>query len=95
MRKIQVEAHIWKDYNTTQCCLHPRFGQEFFPIRKMDNAGVKTIFQKETCKMVRVAMVLLKGVPLELCIRCKESLLVMGVIVPLLLILELKKKEIL
>jgi hypothetical protein len=30
---------------------------------------------------------------LELYIKCKEALLVMGVIVPLLLILELKKKS--
>jgi hypothetical protein len=31
-------------------------------VRKMDNAGVKTIFEKETRRMVRGAMVLLKGV---------------------------------
>jgi hypothetical protein len=30
--------------------------------RKMDDAGVKTIFEKETHRMVRGAMVLLKGV---------------------------------
>jgi hypothetical protein len=28
----------------------------------MDDAGVKTIFEKEICRMVRGAMVLLKGV---------------------------------
>jgi hypothetical protein len=32
---------------------------------------------------------------LELCISCREALLVMGVIVPLFLILELKKKKLL
>jgi hypothetical protein len=31
-------------------------------VRKMDDAEEKTIFEKETCKMVRVEMVLLKGV---------------------------------
>jgi hypothetical protein len=31
-------------------------------VRKMDDAGVKTIFEKETCTMVRGSMVLLKGV---------------------------------
>jgi hypothetical protein len=31
-------------------------------IRKMDDAKVKTIFEKETCRMVRGEMVLLKGV---------------------------------
>jgi hypothetical protein len=29
---------------------------------KMDDVGVKTIFEKETCRMVRGTMVLLKGV---------------------------------
>jgi hypothetical protein len=31
-------------------------------IRKMDDVGVKTMFEKETCRMVQRAMVLLKGV---------------------------------
>jgi hypothetical protein len=31
-------------------------------VSKMDDAWVKTIFEKETCRMVRGAMVLLKGV---------------------------------
>jgi hypothetical protein len=31
-------------------------------VRKMDDAGVKPIFEKEICRMVRGAMVLLKGV---------------------------------
>jgi hypothetical protein len=31
-------------------------------VSKMDDVGVKTIFEKETCRMVRGAMVLLKGV---------------------------------
>jgi hypothetical protein len=30
-------------------------------VRKMDDAGVKKVFEKETCKMVRGEMVLLKG----------------------------------
>jgi hypothetical protein len=29
-------------------------------VSKMDDVGVKTIFEKETCKMVRGAIVLLK-----------------------------------
>jgi hypothetical protein len=31
-------------------------------IRKMDDARVKTMFEKETCRMVQGVMVLLKGV---------------------------------
>jgi hypothetical protein len=30
-------------------------------VSKMDDAGVKTIFEKETCRMVRGEMVLLRG----------------------------------
>jgi hypothetical protein len=70
----------------------PGLARNLISVRKMDDAGVKTIFEKETCRMVEGAMVLLNGVLLELCIICKEALLVMGVIVPLFLILELKMK---
>jgi hypothetical protein len=31
-------------------------------VRKMDDAGVKTMFEKETCRMVQGEMVLLKEV---------------------------------
>ena len=31
-------------------------------VSKMDDAGVKTVFEKGTCRMVRGVMVLLKGV---------------------------------
>jgi hypothetical protein len=40
----------------------PGSATNFISIRKMDYVGVKTIFEKETCRMVRGAMVLLKGV---------------------------------
>jgi hypothetical protein len=40
----------------------PSLARSMISIRKMDDAGVKTIFQKETCKMVQGAMVLLRGV---------------------------------
>jgi hypothetical protein len=81
---------------TLPSVLHiPGLARNLIYVRKMDDARVKTIFEKETCRMVRGAMVLLKGVRLELCISWKEALLVMGVIVPLFLILELKKKELL
>jgi hypothetical protein len=55
----------------------------------MDDAGVKTIFEKETYKMVRRGNGVAEGS------YKKEELLVMGVIVPLFLVLELKKKELL
>jgi hypothetical protein len=34
-------------------------------ISKMSNAGVHTLFHKDTCKMVRYVMVLMKGVWIE------------------------------
>jgi hypothetical protein len=40
----------------------PRLARNFIYVRKMDDAGVKTIFEKETYRMVRGAMVLLKVV---------------------------------
>jgi hypothetical protein len=36
--------------------------RNFIYVRKMDNAGVKTIFEKETCRMVGGETMLLKGV---------------------------------
>jgi hypothetical protein len=40
----------------------PGLARNFIYVRKIDDAGVKTILEKETCKMVRGSMVLLKGV---------------------------------
>ena len=40
----------------------PRLARNLIFVSKMDDVGVKTIFEKETCRMVRGAMVLLKVV---------------------------------
>ena len=40
----------------------PGLTRNLIYVRKMDDARVKTIFEKETCRMVRGEMVLLKGV---------------------------------
>jgi hypothetical protein len=40
----------------------PGLARNFFYARKMDDARVKTIFEKETCRMVQGTMVLLRGV---------------------------------
>ena len=48
---------------TLPSLLHiPRLARNLIFVRKMDDAGVKTIFEKETYRMVRGVMVLLKGV---------------------------------
>jgi hypothetical protein len=40
----------------------PRLGRNLIYVTKMDDAGVKKTFERETYRMVRGAMVLLKGV---------------------------------
>jgi hypothetical protein len=40
----------------------PGLARNLISVIKMDDVGVKTIFKKETCRMVRGSMVLLKGV---------------------------------
>jgi hypothetical protein len=48
---------------TLPCVLHiPGLAKNLISVSKMDDARVKTIFEKEICRMVRGAMVLLKGV---------------------------------
>jgi hypothetical protein len=40
----------------------PKLAKSLISISKMDDAGVDTVFGKKTCKMVRGAMVLMRGV---------------------------------
>jgi hypothetical protein len=40
----------------------PKLSRSLISVRKMDDAGVDTVFGKKTCKMVRGAMVLMRGV---------------------------------
>jgi hypothetical protein len=40
----------------------PSMARNLIFVSKMEDAGVKTIFEKETCRMVRGEMVLMKGV---------------------------------
>jgi hypothetical protein len=47
-------------------------------VSKMDDAGVKTISEKETCTMVRGAMVLLKGDRFGTLYRLQESTIIDG-----------------
>jgi hypothetical protein len=57
---------IYGRIRTLPSVLHiPGLARNLIYVRKMDNAGVKKIFEKETCRMVRGAMVLMKGVWFE------------------------------
>jgi hypothetical protein len=54
---------IYGRIRTLPGVLHiPGLARNLISVRKMDDVGVKTIFENETCRMVQGAMVLLKGV---------------------------------
>jgi hypothetical protein len=54
---------IYGRIKTLTCVLHiPGLARNLIYVIKMDDAGVKTIFEKETYRMVRRVMVPLKGV---------------------------------
>jgi hypothetical protein len=54
---------IYGRIRTLSGVLHiPGLDKNIIFVCKMDDAGVKTIFEKERCMMIRGAMVLLKGV---------------------------------
>ena len=40
----------------------PKLAKSLISVSKLGDAGVRTIFEKDTCKMVRGAMVLMRGV---------------------------------
>ena len=40
----------------------PGLARNLTSVSKMGNAGVQTLFEKDSCKMVRGAMVLMRGV---------------------------------
>jgi hypothetical protein len=73
----------------------PRLAINLIYVRKMDDAGVKTIFEKETYRMVRGAMALLKGVWFGTLYKLQGSTITDGCNSSIFLILELKKKELL
>jgi hypothetical protein len=54
---------IYGRIRTLPCVIHiPGLARNLISVSKMDDVGVKIIFEKETCRMARGAMVLLKGV---------------------------------
>jgi hypothetical protein len=70
----------------------PKLARSLIYVSKLDDAGVDTVFGKDTCKMVRGEMVLMRGVSgVELYTSCWEALILMGVTVLLSLSREIKK----
>jgi hypothetical protein len=69
----------------------PKLARSLISVSKLDDAGVDTVFGKNTCKMVRGEMVLMRGVGVELYTSCWEELILMGVTVLLSLSREMKE----
>eukprot|EP00253_Pinus_taeda_P007299 PITA_07299 len=56
----------------------PALAKNLIFVRKLDDAGVKTVFKKDTCKMVRRALVLMRGVRIGTLYKLQGSIVVDG-----------------
>ena len=52
----------------------PKLARSLISVSKLGDVGVKTIFEKNTCKMVRGAMVLIRGVHCGTMYKVMESI---------------------
>eukprot|EP00253_Pinus_taeda_P035892 PITA_35892 len=56
----------------------PALARNLISVSKLDDAGVKTVFEKETCKMVQGALVLMRGVWIGTLYKLQGSTVVDG-----------------
>ena len=56
----------------------PALARNLISVSKLDDAGVKTVFEKDTCKMVRGALVLMRGVRIGTLYKLQGSTVVDG-----------------
>eukprot|EP00253_Pinus_taeda_P001966 PITA_01966 len=56
----------------------PALAKNLIYVSKLDDAGVKTVFEKDTCKMVRGALVLMRGVRIGTLYKLQGSTVVDG-----------------
>eukprot|EP00253_Pinus_taeda_P035723 PITA_35723 len=56
----------------------PALARNLISVSKLDDAGVKTVFEKDTCKMVRGALVLMRGVRIGTLYKLQGSTVVEG-----------------
>ena len=56
----------------------PALARNLISISKMDDVGVKTMFEKDTCKMVRGALVLMWGVQIGTLYKLQVSTVIDG-----------------
>ena len=69
----------------------PKLFRSLISVSKLDDAGMDTVFGKNTCKMVRGAMVLMRGVRCGTLYKLLGRTILMGVAVMLSLYREIKK----
>jgi hypothetical protein len=69
----------------------PKLARSLIYVSKLDDAGVDTVFGKNTCKMVRGEMVLMRGVRCGTLYKLLGRLILMGVTVLLSLSRQIKK----
>ena len=56
----------------------PTLARNMIFVRNMGDAGVKTVFEKDTCKMVRGTLVLMQGVQIGMMYKLQGSTVVDG-----------------
>ena len=56
----------------------PALARNLISVSKLDDAGVKTVFKKDTCNMVRGALVLMWGVRIGTLYKLQGSIVVDG-----------------
>eukprot|EP00253_Pinus_taeda_P028999 PITA_28999 len=56
----------------------PALARNLISVSKLDDAGVKTMFEKDTCKMVRGALVLMRGVWIGTLYKLQGSTIIDG-----------------
>eukprot|EP00253_Pinus_taeda_P026198 PITA_26198 len=77
-RKVKLKLQGGR-VRTLPGVLHiPALAGNLIFVSKLDDAGVKTVFEKDTCKMVRGALVLMWEFGLEFCTSYKVERLLMG-----------------
>src|SRR5271168_194580 len=77
-RKVKLKLQGGR-VRTLPGVLHiPALARNLISVGKLDDAGVKTVFEKDTCKMVRGALVLMRGVRIGTLYKLQGSTVVDG-----------------
>eukprot|EP00253_Pinus_taeda_P009995 PITA_09995 len=76
--KVKLKLQVGR-VRTLSGVLHiPTLARNLIFVRKLDDVGVKTVFEKDTCKMVQGALVLMSRVPIEIVYKLQGSTIVDG-----------------